>query len=297
MAREDVDRVFAVFDAAVALPEAERDAYVSSACGDDVHLREEVRSLLAAHEEAGGFLSGPPSDDHGSVPPVASMAAAAETAALVGREFGPYTITGLLGSGGMGDVYRACDRQLDRDVAIKILPLVFTNDTDRLVRFEREAKILAALNHAHIGAIYGLERVDGLPALVLELVEGPTLAERLLQGPLSIRNGVEIAIQIADALEVAHRQGIVHRDLKPANIKVTADVVKLLDFGLAKGVGHDDAESASSAVIGSPTSSRPSSGSPRACSGDMYAAVPMTAPGRDEVGDPITALEADSASS
>ena len=258
MAREGLDRVFAVFDAAVALPEAERDAYVASECGDDVHVREEVRSLLAAHDEADGFLSGQRSHDREGRPAVALMAAAEETAAFIGREFGAYTIVDLLGSGGMGDVYRARDRQLDRDVAIKILPPLFTKDTDRLVRFEREAKILAALNHPHIGAIYGLERVDGMPALVLELVDGPTLAERLLQGPLTVKNAVAIAMQIADALEVAHRQGIIHRDLKPANVKVTTSgFVKLLDFGLAKGVDHHDTGSASGTVAASPTTSRP----------------------------------------
>ena len=258
MAREGLERAFAVFDAAVALPEAERDAYVASACGDDVHMREEVRSLLAAHDEADGFLSGRRSHDREGRPAVAWMGAAEETAAFIGREFGAYAIVDLLGSGGMGDVYRARDRQLDRDVAIKILPPLFTKDTDRLVRFEREAKILAALNHQHIGAIYGLERVDGMPALVLELVDGPTLAERLLQGPLTVKNAVAIAMQIADALEVAHRQGIIHRDLKPANVKVTTSgSVKLLDFGLAKGVDHDDTSSAPSTVAASPTTSRP----------------------------------------
>ena len=258
MAREGLERVFAVFDAAVALPKAERDAYVASECGDDAHVREEVRSLLAAHDEADGFLSGQRSHGREHKPAVALMAAAAETAAFIGREFGPYTIVDLLGRGGMGDVYRARDRQLDRDVAIKILPLLFTKETDRLVRFEREAKILAALNHPHIGAIYGLERVDGMPALVLELVDGPTLAERLLQGPLTLKNTVAIAMQIADALEVAHRQGIIHRDLKPANVKVTTSgLVKLLDFGLAKGVEDRDTRSAFGTVAASPTTSSP----------------------------------------
>ena len=258
MARENLDRAFAVFDAAVALPEAERAAYVASACGDDLHLREEVRSLLAAHNEADGFLSSRPSRDGDSGPAAALMGAAEDAAAFIGREFGAYTIVGLLGSGGMGRVYRARDRQLDRDVAIKILPPLFIKDTDRLARFEREARILAALNHQHIGAIYGLERVDGMPALVLELLEGPTLAERLLQGPLPVKSAVAIAMQIADALEVAHRQGIIHRDLKPANVKVTTPgFVKLLDFGLAKGVDHQDTGSASSTVAVSPTTSRP----------------------------------------
>jgi eukaryotic-like serine/threonine-protein kinase len=258
MTREGLDRAFAVFDAAVALPEAERDAYVASECGDDVDVREEVRTLLAAHDEAGGFLSGRRSHDRESRPAGVLMAAAEESAAFIGREFGAYLIVDRLGSGGMGDVYRARDRQLDRDVAIKILPALFTKDTDRLLRFEREAKILAALNHPHIGAIYGLERVDGMPALVLELVDGPTLAERLLQGPLTVRHAVAIAMQIADALEVAHRQGIIHRDLKPANVKVTTSgLVKLLDFGLAKGVDHQDTRSASGTVAASPTTSRP----------------------------------------
>ena len=254
---EGLDRAFAVFDAALALPRAERDGYVASECGDDVHLHEEVRSLLAAHDEADGFLSSRRSHDREGTPAVALTAAAGETAAFIGREFGAYTIVDRLGSGGMGDVYRARDRQLDRDVAIKILPPLFTEDPDRLIRFEREARTLAALNHPHIGAIYALERVDGMPALVLELVDGPTLAERLLQGPLTVKNAVGIAVQIADALDAAHRQGIIHRDLKPANVKVTTFAsVKLLDFGLAKGIDHDDA-GASGTVAASLTTSRP----------------------------------------
>jgi len=258
MARQGIDRVFAIFDAAVALPKAERDGYVATGCGADADLREEVRSLLAAHDEAEGFLSSQGSHAQDSQPAVALLPAAAETAAFIGRELGPYTIVALLGSGGMGDVYRARDRQLDRDVAIKILPPIFTENADRLVRFEREAKTLAALNHPHIGAIYALERLDGVPALVLELVDGSTLAERLLQGPLTIKAAAAIAMQIADALDVAHRQGIIHRDLKPANVKVTTtDCVKLLDFGLAKGADHHDTGSAPSIVAASPTTSRP----------------------------------------
>ena len=243
------NEVEAILRAALTRAPHERTAFVGEVCADDSELREEVESLLARETATNEFLSRPA---------VALMAAAEETAAFIGREFGAYTIVDLLGSGGMGDVYRARDRQLDRDVAIKILPPLFTKDTDRLVRFEREARILAALNHPHIGAIYGLERVDGMPALVLELVDGPTLAERLLQGPLTVENAVAIAMQIADALEVAHRQGIIHRDLKPANVKVmTSGFVKLLDFGLAKGVDHHDTRSASGTVAASPTTSRP----------------------------------------
>jgi serine/threonine protein kinase/Tol biopolymer transport system component len=242
------NEVEAILRAALTRSPDERAAFVGELCADDSELREEVESLLARETASNEFLSRPA---------IALIAPAEETEAFIGREFGAYTIVDLLGSGGMGDVYRAHDRQLDRDVAIKILPPLFTKDTDRLARFEREAKILAALNHPHIGAIYGLERVDGMPALVLELVDGPTLAE-LLQGPLTVKNAIAIAIPIADALEVAHRQGIIHRDLKPANVKVTTSgSVKLLDFGLAKGVAHHDTTSASGAVAASPTASRP----------------------------------------
>jgi Tol biopolymer transport system component len=157
---------------------------------------------------------------------------------LIGREIGAYRILSLLGAGGMGEVYRARDTKLGRDVAIKILPSTFTHDAERRARFEREARVLAALNHPHIGAIHGLEQADGVQALVLELVEGETLAERLTRGPLSISDGLAIGRQIADALEAAHEKGIVHRDLKPANIKITPNGnVKVLDFGLAKATG------------------------------------------------------------
>src|SRR5439155_16584331 len=139
----------------------------------------------------------------------------------------------LLGRGGMGEVYRAYDSRLGRDVALKVLRAKFTADAERLARFESEARMLAALNHPHIGAIYGLEDANGVPALVLELVEGDTLADRLRRGPIAPRDALAIARQIADALDAAHRKGIIHRDLKPANIKTTPDgVVKVLDFGL-----------------------------------------------------------------
>jgi serine/threonine-protein kinase len=152
-----------------------------------------------------------------------------------GTTLGPYSVTAKIGEGGMGEVYRARDTKLDRDVALKVLPEAFTSDPDRLARFEREAKVLASLNHTNIGGIYGLEESDGVRALVLEYVEGPTLADRIAQGPIPIDEALPIAKQIAEALEVAHEQGIIHRDLKPANIKVKDDgTVKVLDFGLAK---------------------------------------------------------------
>jgi serine/threonine protein kinase len=152
-----------------------------------------------------------------------------------GTRLGPYEVTALIGAGGMGEVYRARDTQLGRDVAIKILPRAFASDSERLARFEREARSLAALNHPNIGAIYGLEDADGIRALVLELVEGQTLADRIARGPIPLKDAVPIARQIAEALEAAHDKGIVHRDLKPRNVALTREgTVKVLDFGLAK---------------------------------------------------------------
>jgi eukaryotic-like serine/threonine-protein kinase len=137
----------------------------------------------------------------------------------------------------MGEVYRARDTKLQREVAIKVLPEALAHDPERLARFEREAKTLAALNHPNLGAIYGLEEVDGVRALVLELVEGPTLADRIAQGPMPIDEALPIARQIAEALEAAHEHGTIHRDLKPANVKLRPDgTVKVLDFGLAKAL-------------------------------------------------------------
>ena len=157
-----------------------------------------------------------------------------------GTTLGPYSVTAKIGEGGMGEVWRARDTTLDRDVALKVLPEAFTSDPDRLARFEREAKVLASLNHPNIGSIYGLEEAEGVRALVLELVEGPTLADRIRQGPIPIDEALPIAKQIAEALEAAHEQGVIHRDLKPANIKVKDDgTVKVLDFGLAKAFQPD----------------------------------------------------------
>ena len=154
-----------------------------------------------------------------------------------GTTLGPYTVTAKIGEGGMGEVYQARDTKLDRDVALKVLPEAFTSDPDRLARFEREAKVLASLNHPNIGTIYGLEEAAGVKALVLELVEGPTLADRIARGPIPIDEALPIAKQIAEALEAAHEAGVIHRDLKPANIKVREDgTVKVLDFGLAKAL-------------------------------------------------------------
>jgi len=158
-----------------------------------------------------------------------------------GTRLGPYEILFALGAGGMGEVYRARDTKLDRDVAIKVLPPIFVSDPERVARFQREAKTLAALNHPNIAAIYGLDESDGTAALILELVEGPTLADRIVQGPIPLDEVMPIARQIAEALAGAHEHGIIHRDLKPANIKLRPDgTVKVLDFGLAKAMQASD---------------------------------------------------------
>ena len=171
---------------------------------------------------------------------------------VIGTSIGPYQVLSKLGEGGMGEVYRARDSVLNRDVALKILPREFASDADRVARFRREAQVLAALNHPNIAHIYGVEDAAGAPALVLELVEGPTLADRIARGPLEIREALRIAKQIALALEAAHGQSIIHRDLKPANVKVRDDeAVKVLDFGLAKA--FDQTPGATDELANSPT--------------------------------------------
>ena len=157
-----------------------------------------------------------------------------------GTRLGHYDLTALIGEGGMGQVWQATDTQLNRQVALKILPDAFADDPDRLARFTREAQILASLNHPNIAAIYGIEEAEGTRALVLELVEGPTLADRIAKGPIPLDEALPIAKQIAEALEAAHEAGVIHRDLKPANIKVREDgTVKVLDFGLAKALAGE----------------------------------------------------------
>ena len=157
-----------------------------------------------------------------------------------GTRFGAYELTGLIGAGGMGEVYRATDKQLGRQVAIKTLPESLATDPDRLARFEREAKLLAALNHPHIAAVYSLDRHAGTLYLAMELVEGASLEEKLKSGAMSVADALPLALQIAQALEAAHEKGVIHRDLKPANIMLTpAGLVKVLDFGLAKAFSAD----------------------------------------------------------
>src|SRR6516225_57587 len=155
----------------------------------------------------------------------------------IGTQLGSHEITALLGKGGMGEVYRARDLKLKREVAIKVLPEDFSHDVDRVTRFQREAEVLASLNHPNIAGLYDLEEANGSKYLVLELVEGETLADRIERGPIPVEEALNVAKQICEGLEVAHEKGIVHRDLKPANIKVRQDgTVKVLDFGLAKAL-------------------------------------------------------------
>ena len=159
---------------------------------------------------------------------------------MTGQTLGHYRIQEKLGAGGMGVVYKAQDARLGRDVAIKVLPEAFARDSERLARFEREAKVLASLNHPNIAAIYGFENVDGVPFLVLEYVPGPTLAGRLANGGLEITEALQVCGKIAEALEEAHDKGIIHRDLKPANIKVSVEgKTKVLDFGIAKVLAEE----------------------------------------------------------
>ena len=213
MTDERWERVKALFQVAVEKPASERDAFLASLAGGDEALRREVESLLAS--DVGESLA--PSILSGQ------------------RRIGSYEIVGLLGAGAMGEVYRARDTKLNREVALKVLPPMFALDPDRLARFQREAQALAALNHPNIAAIYGLEDSSGVQALVLELVDGPTLADRIADGPLPLNEALAIGSQIAEAVEAAHEKDIIHRDLKPANIKIDGSgKVRVLDFGLAK---------------------------------------------------------------
>ncbi len=225
--REAWPRLKEAFEGARALAVDARPAYLAEVCNGDEALRHEVELLLAHNDQAASFLE----------TPVVLFDDTTVTKSLEGQPIGPYQLTSKIGAGGMGEVYRARDTKLNRQVAIKVLLPAVADDPDRLARFSREAQILASLNHPHIAQIYGLEDAGGLLALVMELVEGPTLADRIARGAIPIDEALTMATQIADALDAAHEQGIIHRDLKPANIKVREDgTVKVLDFGLAKAL-------------------------------------------------------------
>src|SRR5688572_14782621 len=261
-----------MFHAARERDPARRAAFLADACREDVTLRQEVEAMLDGDANAGCF---------GETPLFTQSAGGSRLRANQkmtldpGRCLGPYEIIAALGAGGMGEVYRAHDTRLSRDVAIKVLPRTFANNTERLARFRREARVLASLNHPNIAAIYGVEKSGDVDHLILELVEGEILA-----GPVPVDTVLDYARQIAEALETAHGKGIIHRDLKPTNVKVTPEgKVKLLDFGLAKAVwGNEElpdlsrpwttgtaAETVTGHIVGSPSYMSPE----QACGQDV----------------------------
>jgi serine/threonine protein kinase/Tfp pilus assembly protein PilF len=223
-----------LYHAALEREESHRAAYLHEVCAGDDELRREVESLLAQEKRGDGFLESPALE-------VAARAMAIDSRqSLNGRQLGSYKIVSLLGAGGMGEVYQAHDTKLGRDVAIKVLPQAFVGNPERLARFQREARMLASLNHPNIATIHGLEQANGVHYLVMELVPGQALSERIDAGALKIEEALKLGVQIAEALEAAHERGVIHRDLKPANVKVTAEGrVKVLDFGLAKAFAGD----------------------------------------------------------
>ena len=249
MAADRWEHVFALFDAALARPEADRAAFLSDECGDDAGLRQEVESLLAAHGDAEGFLSGRPLrageamvDQSGPASPILTR----------GMRLGVFEVESFVGAGGMGEVYRARDTRLDRHVAIKVLSPDAATDPRGRVRFAYEARAIARLSHPRICALHDMGHHDGVDFLVMEYLDGETLAARLRRGPLPLAEAVRTAIEIGEALAAAHAQGIVHRDLKPSNVMLTTSGAKLLDFGLARlrapaGSGPSTASGASPA--------------------------------------------------
>ena len=248
---DDVDRfrrLEDIWDAAMTRPPADRAAFLREACGDDDAIRLELEATLVNVSRAEMFLE----------QPLAALAAHAmepsTDTVLTGLRLNTLVIGKMIGAGGMGQVYRARDTDLDRDVAVKVLSPEFADDADRLARFAREARVLASLNHPNIAHIHGLQSSGAVTAIVMELVAGETLADRIARGPIAVNEALPLARQIAAALEAAHEQGVIHRDLKPANIQVRTDgTVKVLDFGLAKTVHptSEEAEDLNAAALSS----------------------------------------------
>jgi eukaryotic-like serine/threonine-protein kinase len=227
-------KVQTLLSGALAQPADARGPFLDEACAGDPGLRHEVESLLEWEEKEPEFLERPAAEAH------ASLAGGPEASDLSGNSVGHYQVLSKLGEGGMGVVYRARDSRLDRHVALKLLPDEFAHDAARLARFEREAKLLASLSHPNIATLHGLEETDGRKFIVMELVEGRTLAHRLRKGPLPVDEALDVCRQIAEGLEAAHEKGVIHRDLKPGNVMITRDgKAKILDFGLARGANHD----------------------------------------------------------
>jgi eukaryotic-like serine/threonine-protein kinase len=227
---QEIERLY---DKVLEREPSQRKSFLEQKCAGDESLRQAVELLLDRKTEVEGFLKAPAMD-------VAARALAQDQSHdpqpdLVGRSLLHYHVKEKIGEGGMGEVYRARDSHLNRDVAIKVLPDIFSGDRERLARFDREAKLLASLNHPNIAGIYGFEEAENRRFLVMELVEGKTLAARIARGPIPVDEALEVCRQIAEGLEAAHEKGVIHRDLKPANVKITPEgKVKILDFGLAK---------------------------------------------------------------
>ena len=223
-----------IFHAALSRDESERVAFLAHACAGDVALRREVELLLAQQASVAGFLEGP------ALAVAAQLVSETGASVLTGRRLGAYQVHERIGAGGMGEVFRARDTKLNRDVALKILPDAFALDVGRLARFRREARAVAALNHPHIVTIFSIEEHDDVPFMTMELIEGCTLDQKIPENGLSLARFFDIAIALADALSAAHRKHIIHRDLKPGNVMLTDDGrVKVLDFGLARTVAAD----------------------------------------------------------
>jgi len=230
MTPERWEQISRLYYTALEVGDKERVHFLEEACSEDPDLRAEVESLLATHEQAGGFLGKPAMEE-------VARQLKEEPPSFIGRQLGPYQILGLLGAGGMGEVYKAKDTRLNRTVAIKVLPKHLAERKGLRQRFEREARAIAGLNHPHICALYDIGSHTGVDFLVMEYLEGEQLNERLKKGPLPLELLLQVAMEIASALEQAHRQGVIHRDLKPGNIMLTEGGAKLLDFGLAKQTG------------------------------------------------------------
>jgi serine/threonine protein kinase/Tol biopolymer transport system component len=243
---ERVDKILQ--DALERAPD-ERPSFLDNACAGDERLRNEVEALVRSHEIAGSFLQKSP-----SLSSLTDRPKPTASGQFVGKSLGPYAVKALLGSGGMGEVYLAEDTRLGRHVALKVLAAVFLDDVQLRWRFLREARSVATLTHPHICTLYDISQQDGTDFLVMEYLEGETLAARLQRGPLPLADALRYAIEVADALDKAHRHGIIHRDLKPGNIMLTKSGAKLLDFGLAKAergtrIAEDPADLTSKGII------------------------------------------------
>ncbi|MEJ2111479.1 MAG: serine/threonine-protein kinase, partial [Acidobacteriota bacterium] len=222
-----------IYNIALELEPIERETFLHKACEEDASIREDVLRLLENQKEAGSFMESP------AVNLLAGIKTNKESF-LPGKQVNSYKIISKIGRGGMGEVYQARDLKLGREVAVKILPEEFAGDMERVARFQREAKLLASLNHTNVAAIYGLEEAAGMQFLVLELVEGEMLSDKIARCPIPVEEALKFSIQMAEGLEAAHEKGIIHRDLKPANVMITSEEnVKLLDFGLAKALAEE----------------------------------------------------------